>query len=239
MKRIKSLIVLFVCALVFVSCKSSKDKALTQESMNAVFKTHDLTGEEFQLLEGYVMRRTWSNTLAGKDSTHIFDSDITITQAVQNQRQWLHDDSVHSADLKRQAAEALANHDREIARFRDILTVTPIRKGFYAPENGFQSWNTFLMDAKNSGDKAIRGFKGSLIVNDMFGDKIASLEIKEDTVIQAGQDLLYPTAYYYNQFMDSDQKLKNTDIDKMKFVWNPEMIVFTDGSVLTVPDLQK
>ena len=36
----------------------------------------------------------------------------------------------------------------------------------------------------------------------------------------------------YNQFMDSDMKFCNTESNKLKFRFIPEMVIFADGSKL-------
>lgn len=215
------------------ACSSPRQKKLTKENFEAISKTKELTGDEFQLLQGYVLRTGMARALSGGDTSQLLDSTQTIQTAIEAQRRWIHDDSVRTALEQADAAAALQRYEQETARLRAIVTVTPVSKGF--SEGDFQSYITFQMVAKNNGDKVVSGFKGHVKATDMFGDLIARLEIKEDESIGPGSERVFRTAYDYNRFMDRDTKLRFTDYQKMKFVWEPEIIVFADGAQLTVP----
>jgi hypothetical protein len=41
----------------------------------------------------------------------------------------------------------------------------------------------------------------------------------------------------YNQFESSDQTLRNTPLEKIKFEFEPDAIVYADGSELKAPDV--
>jgi hypothetical protein len=226
-------IIMLLLVLSAPACSSPRDNKLTRENMEAISKTKDLTGEEVQLLQGYVMRTGLARALAGADTSQLFDSTKTIRTAIEEQRKWIHDDSVRTATEKAEAAAALQRYEQESARLRALVTVTPVRKGF--SESDYQSYVTFQMVAKNNGDKAVSGFKGRVRVTDMFGDLIARLEVKEDNSLAPGAERVFRTAYGYNQFMDRDAKLRFTDYQKMKFVWEPEIVLFADGTQLAVP----
>lgn len=215
------------------ACTSPQDKKLTSENIEAIRKTKELTGEEVQMLQGYVMRTGMARALSGADTSQLLDSTKTIRSAIEEQRKWIHDDSVRTATEKAEADIALKRYEQEVARLRAIVTVTPVRKGF--SEADYQSYITFQMVSKNNGEKALSGFKGRIRVTDMFGDLISRLEIKEDDPLAPGAERVFRTAYGYNQFMDRDTKLRFTSYEKMKFVWEPEIIIFADGTQLTVP----
>lgn len=228
MMNLPLLLVLFTSA-----CSSPRDKKLTKENIAAISKTKDLTGEEVQLLQGYVMRTGMAGALSGVDTSQLLDSTKTIQTAIEDQRKWIHDDSVRTATEKAEAEAALKRYEQEAARLRAIVTVTPVRKGF--SEADYENYVTFQMVAKNNGNKAVSGFKGHVRVTDMFGDLISRLEVKEDEQLAPGAERVFRTAYDYNQFMDRDKKLRFTDYEKMRFYWEPEIIIFTDGTQLAVP----
>ena len=228
MKRVGLVVVLLTAA-----CSSPRETKLTKENIAAISKTKELTGEEVQLLQGYILRTGMARALSGADTAQLLDSTKTIQSAIEEQRKWIHDDSVRTASEKAEAAAALQRYEQEAARLRAIVTVTPVRKGF--SEADYQSYVTFQMVAKNNGDKAVNGFKGHVKVTDMFGDLIARLEVKEDETLAPNAQRVFRTAYGYNQFMDRDTKLRFTAYDKMKFIWEPEIIVFADGTQLAVP----
>ncbi len=217
-----------------VSCTSPADRKLTQENLAELQKSNALTGEEYQLLQAFVMRTGLSSVLSGKDSSEWLDSSLTIRQAIAAQRQWIIDDSIATAKAKAEAAEALRKYEQEVAQLRSIITVTPVRKTF--AEQDYSSYIRFQMVVRNSGTKPVRAFKGYVRVTDLFGDLISRLEVKDDDGLVAGKDRVIAMLYSYNQFIDRDVTLRHTDIDKMKFEWEPEVILFADGTELIVPE---
>ena len=38
----------------------------------------------------------------------------------------------------------------------------------------------------------------------------------------------------YNQFMSDDKKLKDTELNKLKVVWEPEQLIFSDGEKISL-----
>jgi hypothetical protein len=229
-------------ALGAVNCTDARNKRLTQENLVAISKTNALTGEEVQLLQGYVLRtgmaRVFSaglaGALSGKDTSSLLDSTKTIRVAIEEQRKWLHDDSVSSAKQKSEADAALKRFEQESARLRGIVTVTPVAKSF--SEGDYESYVNFRFVVKNNGDKAVAGFKGHVKTTDMFGDMISRLQIKEDDPLQPGAERVVSSSYGYNKYIDRDTKLRFTEFTKMKFVWEPELILFADGTQLAVPE---
>jgi len=216
------------------ACASPADKKLTKDNVAAVYKTKALTGEEFMLLQGYILRIGVVGVLQGKNATTILDSSLTIRQAIAAQRKTQVEDSVKTATQENARKEAIKRYDDETAKLRAIVVVTPMRKSF--EEYEYQGHMRFQMEAVNSGTQAIVGFKGHMQVSDLFGDLISNLEIKEDTRMEPGARRVFNTSYSYNQFMDRDTKLRFTDFEKMKFEWKPEVILLADGTSIKVPE---
>lgn len=224
-----------VLSAALIGCHSPADQPLTKDNLAAIAKTRALTGEEYQLLMGYELRTGWSNAMSGKYTGAPLDSNITIRAAIEAQRKWFRDDSVKAAASAATAAAALKRYEEETAKLRALITVTPVKKSF--AEYDYQSFVRFQMVAKNNGPQAVRGFKGHVLVTDLFGDVIARLEVKEDELLAAGAERVFSTSYGYNQFMDRDTKLRFTDFEKMKFQWQPETVLLADGTSVSVPEL--
>lgn len=118
---------------------------------------------------------------------------------------------------------------------QDALSVDVISKGFQpaAPMNGsFQDYITIKLTYTNRTAKDIRGFKGVTIFRDLFGDEIQRSELKEDAVLKAGQTITVSRTLNYNQFMDANIKLRNTTLENLKTEWQPDTIMFSDGTTL-------
>lgn len=94
----------------------------------------------------------------------------------------------------------------------------------------------FVIAVQNKTARDIAGVKGDIEFDDMFGTEIKSIEFSLDQSVRAGQiATLSNYGMDLNQFEDSDNKLAQTDLGKMKVTFHPQMIVFSDGAKLVVP----
>lgn len=88
------------------------------------------------------------------------------------------------------------------------------------------------MDLKfiNKTEKNIKGVQGVVTFSDMFDNEIKAIKIAYDKGILAGQDKVWNSASDYNQFIDEDTKLKDTELKDLKYIWKVDTIVYEDGS---------
>lgn len=103
------------------------------------------------------------------------------------------------------------------------------KKGFNS--SGFLDEITFTFELTNNTNKDIEGVQGSVIITDIFGNEIKGINLAYDDGIPAGESILYSGAVDYNQFIDNDNKLKQTELSKLKYTWSVEQIIYTDGSM--------
>jgi hypothetical protein len=101
-------------------------------------------------------------------------------------------------------------------------------KGF--SEGNFTDYNTFTFKLTNTTDKDIEGVKGLIVMRDLFGDQITGVTFSYDKGIKVGESKLYNATVDYNQFMEKDIKLRQTPLEKMKYEWSVNTIVYTDGT---------
>ncbi len=101
-------------------------------------------------------------------------------------------------------------------------------KGFYSAS--FQDQNTFKLKFTNNTGKDIEGVQGVLSFSDLFGNTIKNVNVSYDEGIKTGESKIYSAGIDYNQFMDSDIKLKSTDLGKLKYEWHVNTIIYTDGT---------
>lgn len=94
----------------------------------------------------------------------------------------------------------------------------------------FQDANTFTFKFINNTDKDIAGVKGYLVLNDLFGDQIKGVNLSYDEGILAGKTTLYRASIDYNQFIDEDIKLRQTELSKLKYTWEVNTIIYADGT---------
>lgn len=82
----------------------------------------------------------------------------------------------------------------------------------------------------NRTDKDIRGVEGTLTTYDIFGNKIKSINISYDKGIPKNGSKVWESGVEYNQFSNEDVKLKDTDLQDLKYKWEVSTIVYADGT---------
>ena len=92
---------------------------------------------------------------------------------------------------------------------------------------------TLKCELKNQTRKEIHGVRGTLRFTTFFGETIADITVESTTAIPPGETIgvnwdvptnrLSPAAF---------DKLKKADLNQIKQVWYPRMVVFTDGTAL-------
>jgi len=65
---------------------------------------------------------------------------------------------------------------------------------------------------------------------DIFDNKISATKISYDKGIPANGSKVWKSGMDYNQFMDEDVKLKNTELKDLKYKWEVSTIIYADGS---------
>ena len=73
-----------------------------------------------------------------------------------------------------------------------------------------------------------------VVFNDLFGDLIKRVTLKEDDVLKAKKSRRVSRMIDYNQFIDSDQSLNSKEIENLAIRWEPDTILFADGESLSI-----
>ncbi len=91
---------------------------------------------------------------------------------------------------------------------------------------------------KNNSNKDIGGVKGTIDIQDLFGDELSGFNISNDTTIKAGGTTTWTgsRSVQYSLNNNNDRKFAELTDDKFKLIWNPKIVVFADGTKLTAPD---
>jgi hypothetical protein len=110
----------------------------------------------------------------------------------------------------------------------DKVTFAVTEKRFI--EGDWDDYNAFTFQFTNNTDKEILGVKGVITFNDIFGDQIKRVSVSYDEGIAVGESKPYKATISYNQFMDEDILLRQTDMEKLKYEWEVTAIVYADGT---------
>jgi hypothetical protein len=241
------ILTILLCSIVIAACSGPKDTPLPREldKMDTIKPAMEkLTAEERELAAGYIMRHTIGAKLGGlfggKEGPGIPEG-MTIGKAIEEQRKFKADAAIEEA--KQQALKAKLQAEREAAQkqMREAVTVTLVSKKL-AVEHGYSGIVTdenlqVVFGYKNNTDKEVAGVKGYVSVKDLFGEEISGFLISNDTTIPAGQSTTWTgsRSVRFSLGNNKDRKLAELGDDKYTVVWEPEMIVFKDGTKLTAP----
>ena len=79
--------------------------------------------------------------------------------------------------------------------------------------------------------KPSRAIKGTLNINDLFGEKQMGIGWTIDRPLNPGERMVESgTGFKYNQFMDRHNWVKNTDRENMAVTFTVESVLYEDGS---------
>jgi hypothetical protein len=113
------------------------------------------------------------------------------------------------------------------------VTLEITKKGFNEADYMFGSYQdqiTMSLKFTNTTDKEIRGVEGVLTFYDIFDNKISATKVSYDKGISANSSKVWESGTDYNQFMDEDVKLKNTELKDLKYKWEVSTIIYADGA---------
>jgi hypothetical protein len=245
MEKKMRLMLVLLSFLLLTACNSAKDTPLPREleQMDSIKPAMEkLSAEERELALGYIMRHTVAAKLGGlfggKEGPGIPEG-MTIGKAIEEQLKFKADAAIEEA--RRQALKAKLQAEREAAQkqMREAITVTLVSKEL-ASERGYSG---MVIDEnlrvkfgyRNNTGKDVAGVKGHVSIKDLFGEEISGFVISNDTTIPAGQSVTWAgqRSVSFSLGNNKDRKFAELGEDKYKVVWEPEMIVFKDGSKLT------
>ncbi|MEN5338943.1 hypothetical protein ABE583_02975 [Stenotrophomonas sp. TWI143] len=233
-------------AALLAGCSGPKDTVIPSDpSKLETIKSsvEKLPPDDQALVAAYVMRRVMQSALAGGNQAGKapIPEGTTIGAAIEEQKKFIADQQLQEAKEAALKAELNAKRDAAVKEMRDAVTVALISKDI-VEERGFSGIVTDEMLAirvgyQNNTQKPVSGVKGTLVVSDLFGDKITEFAISMDETIAVGHTVTWSgqRSVKYSIGDNNDRKLVSLDDSKYKVVWNPQVIVFADGSKLEAP----
>lgn len=216
--------------LFLLGCNNAKDLKFTgkntDEVLEKIKKSKDLTGEEIGLLTGAMMRYTLTGkSLEGK----------RIKEIIAEQKQIADEAEAKEKEAKRLAEEAAKKEAAIAVELAKYIAVAPFKKSFHKADfmlGEYEDGINIDFVFENKGQKDIRAFKGVAKFKDLFGEEIHSSNISYDETLKAGTKKNWSGSLKFNQFIASQVKLRDTDLSNMKFEWIPKAVIFTDGSTI-------
>jgi hypothetical protein len=204
-----------------------------------------LTPEERELAAGYIMRHTFGAKLGamfgGKEGPGIPEG-MTLGKAIEEQRKSVADSAKEQAKQEELKAKIQAEREAAMKPMKEAITVSLISKGISVDKglSGRMYNESFdvTFGYKNNTAKDIAGVKGHVSVKDLFGDEISGFLISNDKSIPAGGTATWSgtRSLTFTMGNNKDRSLAELGEDKYTVDWEPEMIVFKDGTKLSAPE---
>lgn len=121
-----------------------------------------------------------------------------------------------------------------IEQMRRAVSVRIVSKGFAKADyrTGMHDRITVKFVFTNGSGKDIRGFRGTIVFRDISGVQIKSIQLSSYEGLKAGQQKTWDGVLDYDPFMAEDRKLRDTPIGNLKVEWNPQTILFANGTKL-------
>ena len=155
------------------------------------------------------------------------------------------DSSKPAADQPKKEAAPAVKEERPGKRkalrkqVEDLLTVTVlelrVEKGGIEPGNLFDQL-LIKLGFQNKGSKDIKSITGEVKFMDLSDKEVGSFHFTYDEGVDAGKKATWIHTRHDKEFMQSHKALARLEEGKYKTRFEPELIVFVDGSKLIVTD---
>ncbi len=194
-----------------------------------------LSNDDKRLAAAYLARAKIGELFGGREA---IPSGLTLAQAIKEQRSWEQAQAAKDAEAKALETQVKAEKDAVAKQISELLTVALIGKRYVPHDYGSGNVSdSIVIDLafQNKGNKDIAGVKGKTVFKDIFGDVIKIVNLSYDDGIPAGKSVTWVGRLDYNQFEQNDIKLGAVDMAKLQFSFEPETVIFADGTKISAP----
>lgn len=228
-----------LACIVLAACTNPRDTPLPSDmnQMESIKNTVDkLPEEDKKLLVGYLMRRSVVGIFAGLNKEATPTNATTIGQAIDQQKAFVTAQRAKDAEQKAAADKLNAEQEATLTALRSIVSVSLISKSvdLERGSSGIELDRKLFVKFRftNNGTKDIAGVKGLVVALDQFGDSLSRFGISNDETIGVGKSVDWSgeRSIKYSFGNNKDEKFSELSADKFKLQWDPQAIVFTDGT---------
>jgi hypothetical protein len=118
--------------------------------------------------------------------------------------------------------------EQRMNEMRNAVSVALFDKGF--AEGDFEEYIRLDYQVINTSGRDIAGLLWELSLIDVLDNELGKYELEMTDPIKAGETINITRYYHYNSFRNEDIKVVGTDLKNLKKYYNPQKIVFADGS---------
>jgi hypothetical protein len=212
---------------VIPSDMSKWDKELAQSLQKLDAADRELAGK-------YLMRTKMSEAFAGKS----MPVGTTLGQAIESEKKFEAEQAAKRAEEEALKKKLLAEQAAALATLDKAATVTLVSKREVPKDfsaNRYSEYQELVIGVKNNSDKPMAGIAGEMKFIDLFDKEVASTNFRISESIPPGGTYTWHGGRNYNQFIESHRALWNLELGKFTTKFVPDMIVYADGTKLTMP----
>ncbi|MEP6615466.1 MAG: hypothetical protein ABJA57_02755 [Ginsengibacter sp.] len=213
----KILPLILLCSLfLFSSCNRPLDKIYSPQTFEEdvqLLRSTKMEETDIDLLTKFILvSKLAGNDLAGEKYCDILERVKSIQ---------LSNDQHSERDQKLMAAK--------IQRLQPYIKVSLVSKHFTRLKD--HDYLTYDITFKNLSPSAIKTVTGTMNVNDLLDKQIKNISILLDEQINAKSLIQKTFNVLYNHADVQDQRIRSKDLSAMRVVWNPDKIIFEDGTL--------
>lgn len=217
MRNILLILFVFFLLATFSSCNDPLDKTYHAETyvsdLTVMCESNKVSYEDIELLTQYItFSKLAGKDLEGKTYEEILEMIKDIRQA--------NTDQSNQAQLEKDAM-------RE--RLSAYLTVNLSDKVFSKVAN--KACFIYTVTFQNLSGKDIQMVVGSISLNDLLDREIKNIQVVLDEKLRPGSFLKKTYTVVYDHTSENDKHVRAKDLVDLRVLWNPEKIIFEDGTV--------
>lgn len=207
----------FFLLITFSSCNTPLDKTYSSATylndITEIRESNKVSYEDIELLTKYItLSKLAGNDLEGKTYKEI------LTR-IKDVRQSNTDESSRIQMEKDEIRERLSAY----------LTVSLSEKVFSRVKN--KDSFIYTVTFQNLSGKNIQMVVGSISLNDLLDREIKNIQVVLDEELRPGSVLKKTYTDDYDHNSENDKRIRSKDLVDLRVLWNPEKIIFKDGSI--------
>ncbi len=231
----KRLTIMLAAAALIAGCSNAKNTVIPSDTSKwdeIADDVKSLDEDDRKKLVGYMMRMNLASAFSGGKGG--IPPGTTIGDALKAQEEWIakqEAQEIEAAALKAKVAAQKAENAKQIQQAATIAVTDVQILGQDMMAGRYSDRMNVEITIANKSAKQISGVRGTAVFKDQFDSEITQTNFSLDEDVKPGETRVI-TGYGrdLNQFMDEDKKLLSIPFAKMKVAFEPEMIVFQDGS---------
>ncbi|MFY9328477.1 MAG: hypothetical protein WAO76_10725 [Georgfuchsia sp.] len=235
----KRLAVILITTVVLCGCSKPTDNVIPTDMSTwdkglapALKKLSDADREK---VATYLMRAKMGEVFGGKG----IPPGTTIGQALEAQKKWDAEQEAKRAEEEALKKKLEQERATVIKQLNNAVTVTLLAKR-ELPKNfdigRYSEYQEFRIGVQNKSEKAVVGVAGEIKFIDVFDKEVGATNFRISENIEPGRSVTWTGGRDYNQFLDMHRAVWNLEEGKYTTKFVPSMVVFKDGTKLTVPE---